>query len=430
MKAIDTDFLDTKCRWYDIVEYSSRSTPISFKNNRLYSIRESANSGVGLRVNAEGKTGISYTNDSNGLGGLAQRAVQLAAYGDSEAFDLPKSGLNYSNLERPERIVADIDEEIAKGEEVISLIEKSYPDAEINMSVSAGESSSILRNSNGLEHHDSSHSYSASCSATVVLEDGTRIETGHSLSAYNPIDIGELSREIVSRLDMSIRPAKLSSGRVPLILTPRAFASVLYILIGGLSAEQIYRKISPYQDKIGTALFDPKFTLIDDPLKADSPYSYACDDEGVVAKRRALIEGGVVKECISDLKYAALTGGEPTGHSSRSYAGKPSASFSNLEVLPGELSSAEMLAGCDRAILAHQFIGLGQSNTFKGDFSANLDLGFLVEKGEIVGRVKDCMISDNLFSMFEKGVDLSLDVKNMSGLTLPYIMFDGVNFTG
>ena len=50
--------------WYDAVYVSGKSTPVSFKNNRLYSLSESENSGFGVRVNKESRTGFSYTNET------------------------------------------------------------------------------------------------------------------------------------------------------------------------------------------------------------------------------------------------------------------------------------------------------------------------------------------------------------------------------
>jgi len=41
-------------------------------------------------------------------------------------------------------------------------------------------------------------------------------------------------------------------------------------------------------------------------------------------------------------------------------------------------------------------LGLGQGNTLSGAFSNPLALAFKIEKGEIVGRVKDLSIAGNI----------------------------------
>ncbi|HUT73495.1 MAG TPA: metallopeptidase TldD-related protein [Armatimonadota bacterium] len=40
-------------------------------------------------------------------------------------------------------------------------------------------------------------------------------------------------------------------------------------------------------------------------------------------------------------------------------------------------------------------MGLGQSNIMNGDFSVNVSLGYKIEEGEIVGRVKNTMLADD-----------------------------------
>ncbi|WP_413160937.1 metallopeptidase TldD-related protein [Capilliphycus salinus ALCB114379] len=46
--------------------------------------------------------------------------------------------------------------------------------------------------------------------------------------------------------------------------------------------------------------------------------------------------------------------------------------------------------------------GAGQSNQLAGEFSVNLDLGYKVEKGEIVGRLKNTMVAGNIFEAFKR----------------------------
>lgn len=40
-------------------------------------------------------------------------------------------------------------------------------------------------------------------------------------------------------------------------------------------------------------------------------------------------------------------------------------------------------------VIAESFLGAGQENVVVGDFSASVILGYRVEKGEVVGQVKE-----------------------------------------
>ncbi len=70
-------------------------------------------------------------------------------------------------------------------------------------------------------------------------------------------------------------------------------------------------------------------------------------------------------------------------------------------------------------------LGFGQTNMTNGDFSANLLLGFLVENGEIVGRVKDAMISGNIFELLKGDIQISSDVNPYT--LQPYMIMPGVS---
>ena len=130
---------------------------------------------------------------------------------------------------------------------------------------------------------------------------------------------------------------------------------------------------------------------------------------------------------ITDLKYGERLGVGSTGNASRGYSSIPSPSFNGIVVEPGDEPFESLIKGIKRGIIAEQFIGLGQSNTLLGDFSANLDLAYLVEDGEIKGRVKDCMISGNIIDLLKGEFYLSSDRERKGSSLLPYAMFPEIN---
>jgi len=60
-----------------------------------------------------------------------------------------------------------------------------------------------------------------------------------------------------------------------------------------------------------------------------------------------------------------------------------------------------MVQSIDEGIIVEQLLGAGQGNSLGGDFSGNVLLGYKIEKGEIVGRVKDTMISGNVYQLLK-----------------------------
>jgi PmbA protein len=76
-------------------------------------------------------------------------------------------------------------------------------------------------------------------------------------------------------------------------------------------------------------------------------------------------------------------------------------------------------------IIVDQVLGAGQSNQLAGEFSVNLDLGYKVENGEIVGRVKNTMVAG---SIFEAAIAALGDRAEWvgGGAYVPYILFSNL----
>ena len=66
------------------------------------------------------------------------------------------------------------------------------------------------------------------------------------------------------------------------------------------------------------------------------------------------------------------------------------------------MSLAEMIEGTREGLLIEHVMGLGQSNIMNGDFSVNVSLGYKIENGEIVGRVKDAMVAGNVYDALNR----------------------------
>ena len=422
--------IPNNAKWFDIIETGGESTPITFKNNKIYSILERENSGIGVRVNINGKTGFSYTNDESNISNTVQKAVSLAQYSENENFDLPLSNqVTFEPYSKKEKNFS-IKEQIEYAKESISKIEKIHPSINIDLSINRSTGFTKILNSNNLNMNYKNSYYSASISTTLVSDDGTKIDAWESISSQEPVSFDHLSDKILKTIKIASTPAKLSSGKIPLLLTPRGFSSLIGIVAGGLNGASIYKGISPFVGKIGEKFFNEKFSLIDDPTIQDSPFSFPFDDEGVLSSKKDLIKNGVLNKYITNLKYAEKLKIEPTGNGSRGYASSPVASFSNILVPGGNESFENLIKSIKKGIIADRFIGLGQSNTLTGDFSANLDMGFLIENGKIIGRVKDCMISDNLFSILKGEMELSKEIFKVGSAKIPYAYFPSVNYTG
>lgn len=420
--------LNNEASWYDVFSQSGTSLSIDFKNNELEMIEQSELSGTGLRLNKNGKTGFSFTNDPLQIDGVVDKAIALSEFGDKENFSLPQK-VPYPEVLCSYKENFDKDSEVEFGKSAIEKIKKEFPSADVDVRIGYGNGSRTLINSSGINKTEDYSSYYGYVSAVLVDDEGSRLETGYGLSSTADISFENLPDKVINDFKLAVKRDNLQSGKLPIIFTPKAFRSMLSIILSGFNAVSHYKQISPFCGKIGKKLFSETLSVIDNPLIENSLYSYAFDDEGVPAREKYIIKEGVVEEIISDVKYASLLKMNPSGNSSRGYSSLPGASFSNIIVPSGDQSKDSIVGDIKEGILVDQFLGLGQSNTITGDFSANLELAYAVKNGEITGRIKDCMVSDNIYNMLKQNLVFSKEKSNVGNSLLPYVLFEKINFT-
>jgi PmbA protein len=87
-----------------------------------------------------------------------------------------------------------------------------------------------------------------------------------------------------------------------------------------------------------------------------------------------------------------------------------------------------MVEDIKEGLVVEQLMGAGQGNILGGDFSGNVLLGYKVENGKIVGRVKDTMVSGNVYQALKDIVALGSATRWVGGfLQTPHICCPGIS---
>jgi PmbA protein len=87
-----------------------------------------------------------------------------------------------------------------------------------------------------------------------------------------------------------------------------------------------------------------------------------------------------------------------------------------------------MIAGIEEGLLVENVLGLGQGNIISGAFSNSLSLAFKIEKGEIVGRVKDVSIAGNIYNLLQDVAAVSQEREWVyRRMCLPYVLLENMN---
>jgi PmbA protein len=89
-----------------------------------------------------------------------------------------------------------------------------------------------------------------------------------------------------------------------------------------------------------------------------------------------------------------------------------------------------MLEDMQEGLIVEQLMGADQGNLLGGDFGGNVLLGYKVENGEIVGRVKDTMIAGNVYQVLRELPGIGREARWVGGtLQTPPLYCSDVSVT-
>jgi PmbA protein len=190
---------------------------------------------------------------------------------------------------------------------------------------------------------------------------------------------------------------KVKTVEVPVIFDPENAASLLRAMAGAASGPSLYRRASFLLDRLGTRVAAPSVTLVDDGTIAGALGSRPFDGEGLPTRRTVLVREGVLESYLLDSYSARKLGMTSTHHAVRDGSGV-SVSTSNLMLLPGTASPAELIASVKNGFYVTELIGFGV-NGVTGDYSRGA-AGMWIENGELSHPVEEVTVAGNLLDMF------------------------------
>jgi PmbA protein len=385
------------------------TSEVKFQNNRLKSAESSQRTEIEVKVILDGKVGVSTTTDPGDVDGVVSRSLAAAEFGNPVHYAMPGAGHAPAvktfdpallQLAKPEMI------QIGQG--MVEMINSYNPEILTEAVIRKTQQRVAFANSNGAMYAEDHTNFNVGALGQLVR--GTDILfAGHSLGQKRrTLDTEEIAERTIEYFRKAERIAPVQSGEMPVIFTPWGLFALLLTLGLGLDGKNVYLGASPLGDKLGQAVADPRFTIVDDPFIDFGPSTGAVDDEGVIRQVTPLIEDGILRNFLYDLETAGRCGTHPTGHGfNRQYT--------NLVVNPGDVPFMQMLRGIRQGLLVHDFLGLGQGNPINGEFSVNVFLGYKIENGEIVGRVKDVMLAGNAYQALKDMAAISKERDWVSG---------------
>jgi len=403
---------------------SSEETPVHFEANRLKTIQSKQSTSVSLRIIKNGRLGYAAASGQIDSRKLVDTAVETSQFGMPAQFTFP-SAVTFPQVDvrDPDVESVPIPEMIELGQKLIEPLLQYTPGLICEAGVSKDSLSLKLINSRGGHAEYQKTTFGIGVGGTLV-RDTDMLFVGDGQESCRPLrDTKAITDVVLRQLELAKNLAAVPSRQMPVIFTPDGVVSAFIpALLSAFNGKTVLQGASPIGKRLGESVFDSRLTVFDDPTIAFAPNSRPCDDEGVPSQRTPLIENGVVRNFLYDLQTAGQAHARSTGNGSRGRGGIMSPSSSALIVNTAETTFEEMVQDIREGLIVEQLMGAEQGNVLGGDFSGNVLLGYKIENGKIVGRVKNTMVSGNIYQALKEIAALGKESKWVGGsIRTPHI---------
>ncbi|KAB3535329.1 TldD/PmbA family protein [Alkaliphilus pronyensis] len=252
---------------------------------------------------------------------------------------------------------------------------------------------------------------------------------------FKDFNYEEMAKRVVDEAINLLGAEAVKSKEYPILLRNTAAASLLQTFIGAFSAENVQQGRSLLKNKLGEAIASHNITIIDNPHMKDKMASRTFDSEGVATKKCIVVEEGLLKTYLHNLKTAKKDGVTPTGHGYRnSYKGTLSIAPTNFFIETGDNEYDDLVASIKEGLIIIELEGLhAGANGISGDFSLAAK-GYYVKNGKIEKPVNHITIAGNFYDLLKDveavGNDLDFAFPSESYVGSPSLLISKLAISG
>ena len=426
---------------YELYYRVSESTNVETFKHEIKEFSDSREGGVCFRCIVDGKMGYASTEEmsESQAVSIVDRAVENAKIleADEKVF-LGKGGEDYEALtvtpyELP--AVQEMTDTALEGDRLLYEADSAVIDGSAAGVICSKEFIAIS-NSNGLDL--SYENNVAVFVAASVVTDGTDMANSYEIKSgdFSGLDIEKIVSKVVGNAKSKLSAGVAPTGSYPVVFSPDAMASLLATFSGIFSSENTQKGLSLLDGKEGEKIASDIVTLVDDPFCKDSTMPINFDAEGSPTHTKNVIENGVLKTLLYNLKTADAVGKKTTGNASKSsYAAKVDISPFTMYLAPGDMTEEELLKKAANGVYITFLGGLhAGANPITGDFSLQSG-GFMIENGEKTKAVKSFTVAGNFYSLLNRITALSdkVELPGFGGMTAfgsPAVLVEGLTIAG
>lgn len=266
-----------------------------------------------------------------------------------------------------------------------------------------------------------------SLSVAPIAGRGSGMQRDHWYSSMRrPADLAApevVGRYAAERALARLRARKIATCEVPVLFEAPLAAGLLGAYVQATSGAALYRKASFLPASLGQPVMAAHLDVDEDPHQPRGKGSAPFDDEGVLTRRRRVLDAGVVQTYFLSTYSARKLGLRTTGHA----GGAQNLSWTSRLSEPGDDLPA-MLRKLHRGLFVTELMGQGV-NPVTGDYSRGA-AGYWVEGGQIAYPVHEVTIAANLREVLRRIVAVGADAYTGGNKTCGSVLVEAMKVAG
>lgn len=201
------------------------------------------------------------------------------------------------------------------------------------------------------------------------------------------LDFDRVGRIAAEKARASAKPKAIDPGRYTVVLEPAAAATLCQYVMGSIDRRAVDEGRSCFVGKLGQRIANERITFKSD---AKTNPMLPFDGEGMALAPRTWVDKGVLKELFVSRFWARKQNAVATG------------SYDGFEVLPGDATREQLIAGVKRGVLITRFwySNFIDAKTL-GVTALTRDGTFLIEDGAIAAPIKNFRINNSVLAALE-----------------------------
>lgn len=274
---------------------------------------------------------------------------------------------------------------------------------------------------------------------SLIAKDGDSVKSGYSFKMvedYEELDFEEIAKEATKEVLAKLGAESLKTGKYKVILRNNVVADMLETFASVFSSDAVQKGLSLLKDKVGEAIASSNVNLVDNPFLSESNIKLTFDDEGVATSEKKLIENGVLKTYLYNLKTAKKDNVKSTGNGFKpSYKSTVGIIPTSFYIEKGDKTLESIIENMKEGVLITELQGLHSgASPVSGDFSLAA-LGHFIKDGEIKNSLEQITVSGNFYELLKSVSEVASDFKLSSptgsgGFGGPSIVINELNISG